>query len=315
MNSIGEALRRERLRRNLDLEQVAKETKISVKLLEAIEAEDFSKLPGGVFAKSFVRQYARLLGLDEDEIVAELQRSIQPPAPALETPEKLDATPPAIELPRVPDWGYTKSRSNSALPALAGVVVVMLICSGVYAWWQRAHRPEAVAPQTNDMTQANPPATAPQPPPVESPQAAPTGQEPAPASAPPASGPGEQPQAAEQQPATQPPATQPPPSGAPAAENAGSVHVMITAQEPTWVSARSDGRVVYSGTLQTNEKKDLAAVDQVRLVVGNAGGINIELNGKPVPPLGPRGQVRVVQFSPGGVQIVPPPKPLAPGAL
>ena len=82
---------------------------------------------------------------------------------------------------------------------------------------------------------------------------------------------------------------------------------MITAQEPTWVSARSDGRVVYSGTLQPNEKKDLGASGQVRLVVGNAGGVNIELNGKPVPPLGPRGQVRVVQFSPEASRSCRPP--------
>ena len=89
---------------------------------------------------------------------------------------------------------------------------------------------------------------------------------------------------------------------------------MITAQEPTWLSVRSDGKVVYSGTLQANQTKDVGAEQQVRLVTGNAGGIAVTLNGKPVPPLGPRGQVRVVQFSPGGVQIVPP-KPAAPDAF
>ena len=116
MNSIGEALRRERLRRNLDLEQVSKETKINIKLLEAIEAEEFSKLPGGVFAKSFVRQYARLLGLDEDEMVAELQRSIQPAPTA--APEEYSAPPPApIELPRVPDWAGGKAPSACRLRA------------------------------------------------------------------------------------------------------------------------------------------------------------------------------------------------------
>ena len=59
---IGETLRRERLKRNLDFEQISRELKISRRFLEAIENDQFDKLPGGVFAKSFVRQYARLLG-------------------------------------------------------------------------------------------------------------------------------------------------------------------------------------------------------------------------------------------------------------
>src|SRR5574340_59320 len=81
MESVGETLRRERLRQNLDLQQVARETKINQKFLEAIESDNYDKLPGGVFAKSFVRQYARLLNLDDDELAADVQRYFQPPAP------------------------------------------------------------------------------------------------------------------------------------------------------------------------------------------------------------------------------------------
>ena len=72
MMSVGESLRRERLKRNLELEQISQELKISSKFLDAIEEERFETLPGGVFAKSFVRQYARFLGLDEDELGAEV---------------------------------------------------------------------------------------------------------------------------------------------------------------------------------------------------------------------------------------------------
>ena len=66
MTSIGEMLRREREKRNLDLDQVSRELKISTRFLEAIETENFDRLPGGVFAKSFVRQYARMFDLDVD---------------------------------------------------------------------------------------------------------------------------------------------------------------------------------------------------------------------------------------------------------
>jgi cytoskeleton protein RodZ len=73
MGSFGENLRREREMRSVTLEEMSDATKISFRALEALEAEDFSKLPGGVFNRSFVRTYARYLGLDEDKILAEYQ--------------------------------------------------------------------------------------------------------------------------------------------------------------------------------------------------------------------------------------------------
>ena len=65
MTPVGETLRRTRLKRNLQLEEISNELKISTRFLQAIESDQYDKLPGGIFAKSFVRQYARLLGLDE----------------------------------------------------------------------------------------------------------------------------------------------------------------------------------------------------------------------------------------------------------
>ncbi len=286
MNSIGETLRRERQRLNLDLEQVARETKINRRLLEAIEAEDFDRLPGGVFTRSFVRQYARVLGLDEDEIAAELQRNIQPQEAEQEGPTRLPAET-AIELPRVPEFASAKPRSGSSLPALAGVVAVMLICSAIYAWWQRGPRTAPPPASTAERSEA--------PAPVPAPVAAAA----QPAAAQPAAA---QPAAAA--PAPETPAALPLVPDAAASPDAG-VRLVLTATEPTWISVRSDGKFVYSGTLQANETRNLDANEQVRMTVGNAGGLSITLNGQPVPPLGSSGQVREVQFSSGGVQIVP----------
>src|SRR5690242_7322288 len=133
MTSIGECLRRERLRRNLRLEQISGELKISARMLAAIEAEEFGKLPGGVFTKSFVRQYAQYLGLDEDDMVAEVDRVLRPEKSA-ENP-KPDAS--AVPLPRMDGWQAVGDRSwtsgrSSSLPALILVVVVMLVCSAVW---------------------------------------------------------------------------------------------------------------------------------------------------------------------------------------
>src|SRR5712691_2322278 len=77
MTSIGETFRRQRLQNKLSLDQISLETKISVRLLEAIESEQFEKLPGGVFRRSFVLQYARALGLDPEAIAGELKQLSQ----------------------------------------------------------------------------------------------------------------------------------------------------------------------------------------------------------------------------------------------
>src|SRR5258708_6587390 len=105
MTAIGETLRRERLRRNLDLDAVSRELKISHKFLEAIEDERFDELPGGVFVKSFVRQYARMLGLDEEELAGEVQRTIEPPSVNPRFAEQSHHSAPAeIHVPRVEEW-------------------------------------------------------------------------------------------------------------------------------------------------------------------------------------------------------------------
>ena len=301
MTSIGDILRRERLKRNLDLGQIAQELKIAPRFLEAIEAGQLDKLPGGIFTKSFTLQYARLLGLDEEKIAGELQRTLDPPPEfpaAVEAPNPADS---AIRVPRVEEWesvGESRFRWSSSLSAAALVVVVMLLCSGLYAlyaWWQRAHRPVAAhqSPPIAAVQQA--------PPPQVQPSTAPTGTQPssgAPAPAP-----------STEQPA---PPVAPPPLPVAGAHPNAPVRVELTADEPVWVLVRSDGKYFFSGTLGAKESRAFEATSTVLLRLGNAGGVTITLNGKPVGPVGPKGQVRTVQFTSGGFEIVAVPKPPVP---
>jgi cytoskeletal protein RodZ len=71
MASFGENLRRERELRGVSLREIADSTKISVRFLRALEEDRLDLLPGGLFPKAFVRQYARHLGLDAERYVAE----------------------------------------------------------------------------------------------------------------------------------------------------------------------------------------------------------------------------------------------------
>ena len=103
MTSIGDTLRRERLRRGLKLEQVASQTKIGLHLLEAMEADQFDRLPGGVFTRSFLRQYAHTLGLDEEEIIASLKKQFEEPTEPLPVPPPKQRFPNLPQMPRFED--------------------------------------------------------------------------------------------------------------------------------------------------------------------------------------------------------------------
>src|SRR5690349_16539455 len=141
MASIGETLRRARLKRNVELNRIADELKISATMLKAIEEERFEKLTGGVFERSLVRQYARYLELDESEILSELNQVLEPPPAVQEAAAAAAAPQGAIPLPRMTQWqavGDYRGRVSSSVWALAVMVLVMLGCAGAYAWWQRA---------------------------------------------------------------------------------------------------------------------------------------------------------------------------------
>lgn len=69
MPSFGEELKRERELREISLREVAEATKVNIRFLEAMERNDFSSLPGGLFNKGFVRAYAQFVGIDPEAMV------------------------------------------------------------------------------------------------------------------------------------------------------------------------------------------------------------------------------------------------------
>src|ERR1700761_2917534 len=100
---FGDRLRREREMRGITLDEITESTKIARRHLEALEKEQFDQLPGGVFNKGFVKAYARFLGLDEDQAVADYS------AVANEQPEPEDKFP--LEVHEKPDPDLNPKRS------------------------------------------------------------------------------------------------------------------------------------------------------------------------------------------------------------
>jgi cytoskeleton protein RodZ len=278
MTSIGEKLRHQRLQNRISLERVSLETKIGVRLLEAIEAGQFEKLPGGVFRRSFVLQYARALDLDPDEIAVELNQLNQfDEVPALPTAETINghSQNSGSTFSFRGDLGGLRGSTIGSLIAAVGVIMA---CALVYNWWQA--RPAANVETASVQPAARPVAVAPT------------------SAAPPTPGP------TTTAPTTTAP-TAPVLEATAAPADAAHVRVGLSADEKTWISISSDGKNVFAQSLEPHETKIVEASAKVRLVVGNAGGVEISLNGKPIGPIGPRGQVRVVELSPAGFQIVP----------
>jgi hypothetical protein len=91
------------------------------------------------------------------------------------------------------------------------------------------------------------------------------------------------------------------------------LHVVFAASEPVWLSIKSDGIPTYRGTIEGLQSRAFDAATKMVVLVGNAGGVRIAVNGKPVGMTGAHGEVQSLVVTPGGVQVAPrmPPPTLA----
>ena len=275
MASVGEQLRAARLDQGLELTELSARTKIGPKFLAAIEADDRQTIPGGFFYRNWVGQYARALSLDAAAITSEIDRILlqeqAPPAlPGQNLGSVRDIKPARINLERRSGGG------NRLMYSFALLLAVVLGCSGLYAWWHKAvQAQESPVEKTDPVTTV---AVAKTPVPVAK----------APIDvAPSASDPALK---------TNETATLGTPDG--------DVQIEISATEQTWVSISGDGKTAFSGILQPAEIKTVAARDVARIRVGNAGGLQVRLNGKSIGPIGTAGQVRTVIINKSGFQIL-----------
>jgi cytoskeleton protein RodZ len=118
--SFGERLKREREMREVSLDELMKATRISQRFLEALENEDWKKLPGGVFGRGFVRTIAGYLGLDEESFLSEYDLARGDVSHGSSRPEE--------RIPSTPAW----------IPVVAVLVLCAIVAglffAGKYAW-------------------------------------------------------------------------------------------------------------------------------------------------------------------------------------
>lgn len=152
MATFGENLRREREMRGVTLEEISASTKISVRFLKALEDEALDRIPGGIFTRSFVRAYAKYLGLDEDHVMAEYH---------LLVPAGIDN-----DIARIAKSHPMPAKDGSRAPLLAVLVAAVLLGSG-YLLYLYTRASTEVPPPAPVVAPAVPaPAPSPQPEPV-----------------------------------------------------------------------------------------------------------------------------------------------------
>ncbi len=267
MGSFGENLRREREMRGVTLQEISAATKISVRFLKSIESEEFSKLPGGIFSRSFVRAYARYLGLDEDPLLEEFQQAAK---------AKADIDLTQFSPPRT--FSGPERRSRHALWAV--VIAAVLLTLG-FTLWRHSHRPLQVPAATNSSTGGS---------------AAPA------ASSSPAGAPGGSTQSAAARPAGGGVLAATSTMGAapklpPVTDANGRLVLQIAATERSWVAIDADGNSVIQGVMDPNTVKTFKADTSFDVLTGNAQGVILTLNGQTMKPLGREGEVKQVHLT------------------
>ena len=157
-DSLGARLRRAREARGLTLRELSDQTRITRRHLEAIEADDYKPLPGGIFNRSFIKAFAKAVGFSEEEAVASYLRT------ARERGESPDEVPQRQQQRLYTDPDTSRSPLITAALSLA---ILGIISLGVYAglhYYRRTADPAAQPAANAPSAPANPNAQAAAPP-------------------------------------------------------------------------------------------------------------------------------------------------------
>jgi cytoskeleton protein RodZ len=294
MESVGEFFKQVRETKGLTVDEVASKTRIRSDFVKALEDGNFARLPDQVFAKGFVRSYARSLGLDEEDAIHRFTQSAGAFYEKQDERERLKVRQAEEE---------RKRRANRKAVAVAITIAVLtlifLLSREQSSVLRRSSNPVSSKHSSQSRTEpavnleAGPVVGAAKPSEssVAIPKLAPT------------------PTLERQTEITVPPvvAAKPEaemPSSLPgiegpmagisldgAAADDGQLVLDLEATELSWVVVQIDNGSPQEALLRSGERAHWKAQDQFILTLGNAGGVKAELNGKPQKPFGPSGKV------------------------
>ncbi len=260
--AFGQELRRERQIREISIEEISSATKISVRLLIALEDGDLERLPAPAFTRGFIRAYALYLGIEPEEKVNAYLADLAGGPREAASPKKAR-----------PRSRFFRGRKGSASLMVGGVAAILLVL-GFIASPQRHVRPAAasvVAPRSELVAFKNVDVSTAPTPFLQNSRA--VAAAPAPAPAVRAGG------AAEDAALAKAPGV--------------TLGITLTLEfsEDSWAKVNADGKTILNGMVHRGETRRLQARDGFRLTLGNAGGVRVSVDGRALEPLGVAGEV------------------------
>jgi cytoskeleton protein RodZ len=299
--AIGQQLRRAREASALSITSAAASLRLPPRVVMALEESDFKQF-APVYARGYLRNYARLLELPADPIIEAYNRSFAADSPVVQTPTQTQQIP-------APSEDDTPTEGGKFFFVLVAVIGLPLIFWGASKLWQPTAVESAPSPLSVENTDANAEAAAGHALELPGQHAA---AEPAPASSQPAVPPAPVSQAMSQSiaipPENPPPAAvapNPPPAATPpapvAAAGQGPDNISLHLSAGAWVSVRDQtGRRLVYQNLPAGTEQTYAGQAPFNVVLGNAPATRVEFNGQPYEPPKPKAGT-VARFTLGGV--------------
>lgn len=262
MKFQGEKLKKIRLAKGLSLEEIQKKTKINLNILKAIEGDSITNLEP-IYIKGFLKIYCKFLGVDLRECVTDdkqIQETAQPLAPT----KKEQPKPKEFKLPETsnPVLDYFKAHGKT-IKAIFILILVIAVTSallfnlGKFISLKRSYylAKRKVAMDTIVKKKK-----------IE-----------------------------QRQPQAKAPVAIPAPKPTvttPLKQIASVIRLGIRTSENCWIQVKADGRLVFQRVLEKGRFESWQAKDRIELSLGNAGAVELEVNGQIFSNLGRRGEVR-----------------------
>jgi cytoskeleton protein RodZ len=275
--TLGSYLKNQRESKKISLREVTKNTRVREYILKAIEEDRHDLLPAATYVKGFLLAYAKYLSLDGNDILLRYERALK------REPVKKEPVPP----PPAPSPKPKKKVSWNTKQTwmVVGVIVASLIVFYIFSPYSSKPLVEPVPKkpilEKNSTVAPSKPVTTI------------------------TSAPEEKSAGEEKKPLT----PSPPGTAVPSVQEKKPISLQLKAIERTWVNYQADNRSEEDMILIPGESISIQASNQIRIIIGNAGGLDLTLNGKVLNKYGMSGEVVKLIVTPQAVEVNPPEKP------